>query len=248
MSNKLINYLETAGLNWAVPVVRLCRGEDAREQASELFTKVGLPLIAVLVFLLVWSVGASQVKTSLGVLPGPTAVWRQAFNRYDEHQVQRDKADAFYQRQEERNAAKLERNPDAEIKWRKYTGKPTFYDQIGTSLLTVFTGFVLASLIAIPFGALDALTRAHLQDSVMEIQADLNNTVIMVIHDVDEAVLLSDKIVMMTNGPAATVGEVLEVDLARPRDRLALASDERYNYFRSQVLSFLYERQRRPAE
>lgn len=112
----------------------------------------------------------------------------------------------FYQRQEERNAAKLERNPDAEIKWRKYTGKPTFYDQIGTSLLTVFTGFVLASLIAIPFGALDALTRAHLQDSVMEIQADLNNTVIMVIHDVDEAVLLSDKIVMMTNGPAATVG------------------------------------------
>ena len=99
-----------------------------------------------------------------------------------------------------------------------------------------------------PFGALDALTRAHLQDSVMEIQADLNNTVIMVTHDVDEAVLLSDKIVMMTNGPAATVGEVLEVGLARPRDRLALASDERYNHYRSQVLSFLYERQRRPAE
>ncbi|MEB3734983.1 hypothetical protein ULF88_14710 [Halopseudomonas pachastrellae] len=150
MSNKLINYLETAGLNWAVPVVRLCRGEDAREQAGELFTKVGLPLIAVLVFLLVWSVGASQVKTSLGVLPGPAAVWHQAVNLYDEHQVQRDKAAAFYQRQEERNAAKLERNPDAEIKWREYTGKPTFFDQIGTSLLTVFTGFVLASLIAIP--------------------------------------------------------------------------------------------------
>ena len=144
MSNKLINYLETAGLNWAVPVVRLCRGEDAREQASELFTKVGLPLIAVLVFLLVWSVGASQVKTSLGVLPGPAAVWHQAVNLYDEHQVQRDKAAAFYQRQEERNAAKLERNPDAEIKWREYTGKPTFFDQIG--------GFVLASLIAIPGG------------------------------------------------------------------------------------------------
>ncbi|RGP56034.1 MULTISPECIES: ABC transporter permease [Pseudomonas] len=152
MSNKLINYLETAGLNWAVPVVRLCRGEDAREQAGELFTKVGLPLIAVLVFLLVWSVGASQVKTSLGVLPGPAAVWHQAVNLYDEHQAQREKADAFYQRQEERNAAKLERDPDAEIKWRDYTGKPTFFDQIGTSLLTVFTGFVLASLIAIPVG------------------------------------------------------------------------------------------------
>jgi len=99
-----------------------------------------------------------------------------------------------------------------------------------------------------PFGALDALTRAHLQDSVMEIQADLNNTVIMITHDVDEAVLLSDKIVMMTNGPAATVGEVLKVELARPRDRLVLARDEQYNDYRSQVLGFLYERHSRPSE
>ncbi|MEL0168246.1 MAG: ABC transporter permease [Pseudomonadaceae bacterium] len=152
MSNKLINYLETAGLNWMVPMVRLCRGEDAREQAAELFNKVGLPLIALLVFLLVWSVGASQVKTSLGVLPGPAAVWQQAGNLYQEHQAERAKADAFYQRQEERNAAKLERNPDAEVRIREYTGKPTFIDQIGTSLITVFTGFVLASLIAIPVG------------------------------------------------------------------------------------------------
>ncbi|UJJ32593.1 ABC transporter permease [Halopseudomonas maritima] len=152
MSNKLINYLETAGLNWAVPVVRLCRGEDAREQANELFTKVGLPLIAVLVFLLVWSIGASQVNTSLGELPGPAAVWQQAGNLYEEHQVQREKAEAFYQRQEERNAAKLERDPNAEVRIRDYTGKPTFIDQIATSLLTVFTGFLLASLIAIPVG------------------------------------------------------------------------------------------------
>ncbi|MFD1700719.1 ABC transporter ATP-binding protein [Halopseudomonas phragmitis] len=99
-----------------------------------------------------------------------------------------------------------------------------------------------------PFGALDALTRAHLQDSVMAIQAELNNTVLMVTHDVDEAVLLSDKIVMMTNGPAAKVGEVLSIDLERPRDRLALASDARYNQYRSEVLRFLYERQRRPDE
>ncbi|WP_086479135.1 ABC transporter ATP-binding protein [Oceanospirillum sanctuarii] len=96
-----------------------------------------------------------------------------------------------------------------------------------------------------PFGALDALTRAHLQDSLMEIQKDLNNTVIMITHDVDEAVLLSDRIVMMTNGPAATVGEILHVDLERPRDRLALADDPQYNHYRSQVLSFLYEKQRK---
>jgi len=99
-----------------------------------------------------------------------------------------------------------------------------------------------------PFGALDALTRAHLQDSVMEIQAELNSTVIMITHDVDESVLLSDKIVMMTNGPAATVGEVLNIELERPRNRLELADDPQYNKYRAEVLKFLYERQRRPQE
>jgi nitrate/nitrite transport system ATP-binding protein len=96
-----------------------------------------------------------------------------------------------------------------------------------------------------PFGALDALTRAHLQDTLMEIQRDLNNTVIMITHDVDEAVLLSDRIVMMTNGPSATVGEILDIDLPRPRDRLALADDAQYNHLRHEVLRFLYEKQRK---
>lgn len=96
-----------------------------------------------------------------------------------------------------------------------------------------------------PFGALDALTRAHLQDTLMEIQRDLNNTVIMITHDVDEAVLLSDRIVMMTNGPSATVGEILPIDLPRPRDRLALADDAHYNHLRHEVLRFLYEKQRK---
>ncbi len=99
-----------------------------------------------------------------------------------------------------------------------------------------------------PFGALDALTRAHLQDQVMDIQQRLKNTVIMITHDVDEATLLADRIVMMTNGPAAVIGEVLEVKLARPRDRLALVEDKAYVHCRGEVLRFLYERQRRPAE
>jgi len=98
-----------------------------------------------------------------------------------------------------------------------------------------------------PFGALDALTRAHLQDSLMKIQAELNNTVIMITHDVDEAVLLSDKIVMMTNGPAATIGEVLAIDLPRPRDRVALADDPQYQKYRQSVLRFLYEKQSKPS-
>lgn len=96
-----------------------------------------------------------------------------------------------------------------------------------------------------PFGALDALTRSHMQDSLMEIQNELNNTVIMITHDVDEAVLLSDRIVMMTNGPAATIGEILEVNLPRPRDRIALAENQQYNQLRSDVLRFLYEKQRK---
>lgn len=96
-----------------------------------------------------------------------------------------------------------------------------------------------------PFGALDALTRAHLQDSLMEIHAQLGTTVIMITHDVDEAVLLSDRIVMMTNGPSATIGEILDVKVPRPRDRLALADDPTFVRCRQQVLQFLYEKQRK---
>ena len=95
-----------------------------------------------------------------------------------------------------------------------------------------------------PFGALDALTRAHLQDSVMALHQKLGNTVMMITHDVDEAVLLSDRIVMMTNGPAAKIGEILEVPLARPRKRLELVSDAAYTKCRAAVLKFLYERHR----
>jgi nitrate/nitrite transport system ATP-binding protein len=93
-----------------------------------------------------------------------------------------------------------------------------------------------------PFGALDSLTRTHMQDSLMEIQARLNNTVIMITHDVDEAVLLSDRIVMMSNGPSATIGEILDIALPRPRDRLALAEDPKYNHYRAEVVKFLHER------
>jgi nitrate/nitrite transport system ATP-binding protein len=95
-----------------------------------------------------------------------------------------------------------------------------------------------------PFGALDALTRAHLQDAVMDIQKRLGSTMIMITHDVDEAVLLSDRIVMMTNGPSARIGEVLEVPLDRPRQRLELAADRTYLKCREAVLKFLYERHR----
>ena len=94
-----------------------------------------------------------------------------------------------------------------------------------------------------PLGALDALTRAKLQDELLAIVAATHSTVVMVTHDVDEAVLLSDKIVMMTNGPAATIGEIMEVPLVRPRDRVALAQNPLYQLYRKGVLDFLYSRQ-----
>jgi nitrate/nitrite transport system ATP-binding protein len=97
-----------------------------------------------------------------------------------------------------------------------------------------------------PFGALDALTRAHLQDELLKIVAATKSTVVMVTHDVDEAVLLSDRIVMMTNGPAATIGEIVDVKLARPRDRVELAENTDYLHYRKAVINFLYTRQKRP--
>ncbi|MBC7788116.1 MAG: ABC transporter ATP-binding protein [Methylophilaceae bacterium] len=98
-----------------------------------------------------------------------------------------------------------------------------------------------------PFGALDALTRANLQDELMKIMMKSGCTAVMVTHDVDEAVLLSDRIVMMTNGPAATIGEILDVTLTRPRNRLGLAEDQEYNHLRGEVLRFLYDRHAKKA-
>ena len=128
------------------------------EEYSAFFGSFIFPLIAIAIFLVLWSASAKQVQTSLGQLPGPVAVFQQASNLFDEHVAEREKEVAFYQRQEKRNEAKLAKDPEAEIKIRPYTGKPTFFDQIITSLVTVFTGFVLGSLIAIPIGIVTGLS------------------------------------------------------------------------------------------
>jgi len=120
--------------------------------------KLGVPLIAIGLFLAIWSALAAQIQTSLGAVPGPVKVWEQTVSLYAEHKQERDKEAAFYERQEKRNASKLEKNPDAKIKLRSYTGKPTFFDQVGTSVITVMTGFIIASLIAIPVGIISGLS------------------------------------------------------------------------------------------
>lgn len=113
-----------------------------------------LPIIGLLVFLSIWHLAAREVQTSLGTLPGPVETYQQFHNLVDEHWQEREKEQAFIERQEKRNAAKLAKNPDAEVKIRPYTGKPTFFDQILTSLVTVAAGFMLATFIAIPLGIL----------------------------------------------------------------------------------------------
>ncbi|GAA0792138.1 ABC transporter permease [Marinobacterium sediminicola] len=113
---------------------------------------LGLPLIGLLVFLFIWQVGAKQIDTSLGQFPGPTQVYEQANALISEHFNERERESAFYERQEQRNAERVAKDPDYVPKIREYTGKPTFFDQIGTSLVTVLAGFAIAALIAIPLG------------------------------------------------------------------------------------------------
>jgi nitrate/nitrite transport system permease protein len=157
-STKLINFFELAGLTWFIPVVKMCAGENPAEQFKELWMIMGVPIVAFIIFLMLWDWSAGKVQTSLGAIPGPAAVWDQVGNLVDDHYQEREKEDAFIKRQEERNAKKLAKNPDAEVKIRPYTGKPTYLDQIITSLWTVFTGFVLATLVAVPLGIICGLS------------------------------------------------------------------------------------------
>lgn len=111
-----------------------------------------LPVVGIFVFAVFWAVSASQINTSLGTFPGPVAVGQQTAALYVEHQQARDKEEAFYQRQQQRNAARVAKDPDYQPKIRSYTGKETFFDQIVTSLITVLCGFFVAALMAIPAG------------------------------------------------------------------------------------------------
>jgi nitrate/nitrite transport system permease protein len=129
-------------------------GEGARARAGELGRLVGVPILAIALFLLLWSRLSVTVETTLGRIPGPVAVWQQAGALWTDHVAERTRAKEFYERQVQRNAARLSADPDARVTVAEYTGKPTYVDQIVTSLKTVFTGFLLASVIAIPLGVL----------------------------------------------------------------------------------------------
>ena len=154
MTHKLIKFLNITGLTWFVPFVKIAAGENPRQQIKQLWLIMGVPIIAFILFLGFWSVTAAGVNTSLGAIPGPVAVWIEVSGLVSEHIAETGKRDEFYQRQEIRNQEKLANDPKAEIKFRPYTGKPTYLDQIFTSLRTVFAGFIIATLLAVPLGIL----------------------------------------------------------------------------------------------
>jgi nitrate/nitrite transport system permease protein len=149
-----IRALSLIGLGFLKPVVAMCRGEDPRVHMRQLWLDLGAPILAIAAFLFLWSQVSSGIQTSLGQIPGPAAVWEQAQSLWADHKVQREKAAAFQERQAKRNAERLAEDPNAEVREIRYTGKPSYVDQIFTSLKTVFAGFLLASLIAVPLGIL----------------------------------------------------------------------------------------------
>lgn len=159
MFNTLANLFKKLGLTWFVPFCRLAAGEDAKTQIREILIQIGVPLLSIITFLVIWSALASGVQTSLGTIPGPSQVWEETKGLVAEHQAEREKAAQFKLRQEKRNAEILAEDPKAEVKIRAWTGKATYLDQIITSLYTVFTGFALATLIAVPLGILCGLSR-----------------------------------------------------------------------------------------
>jgi nitrate/nitrite transport system permease protein len=151
--------LALIGLGWLAPLFRIALGGNRRRELAEVWLTLGVPIVAIALFLALWSAMAARLTTSLGALPDPKAVWQEAGNLLDAHRAERARRADFYARQEARNAAARVADPAAARKIRQYTGKPTYIDQIVTSLATVFTGFVLAALVAVPLGIVAGLSR-----------------------------------------------------------------------------------------
>ncbi|MGB1027896.1 MAG: ABC transporter permease, partial [Rhodospirillaceae bacterium] len=150
--------LKLIGLGWMTPMIGIVTGDDIKGNFRELGKQLGVPLCAILAFLLLWGALAPQVQTSLGEIPGPVQVYEQAVSLHQDHLRTQEKIEKFYAMQETLNEKKLAADPNAEVKIRPYTGAPTYYDQIFTSLQTVFMGFMIGSIIAVPLGVLCGLS------------------------------------------------------------------------------------------
>ncbi|WP_299142063.1 ABC transporter permease [uncultured Tateyamaria sp.] len=150
--NAADKWFQVLGLSWLTPVLKAVAGDNPKAQGKEIWRLLGVPLLAIALFMASWATLAPTVQTSLGAIPGPAQVWEQVGNLHADAQREKEKEAAFYVRQDERNAKLIADGRADRVKERVYTGKPTYYDQIWTSILTVFFGFLIASIVAIPLG------------------------------------------------------------------------------------------------
>ena len=156
--NKLDGWFQVLGLSWLTPILKAAAGDNPKAQAKEIWRLLGVPVLAIVGFLVLWANLAPTVQTSLGAIPGPAQVWEQVGSLHEDAEREREKEAAFYVRQDERNAKLIAEGRADKVKHRTYTGKPTYYDQIWTSIKTVFFGFLIGSMVAIPLGILAGLS------------------------------------------------------------------------------------------
>jgi len=151
--------LEAVGVGFLLPIMRIAAGDPIAAQMKEMKHRLLIPLLGISIFLAAWASLAPMINTSLGAIPGPIQVWHQAEKLVEDHRREAAREVAFYERLEVRNEKLRSEGKQDQIKQRAYTGKPTYFDQIGTSLLTVALGFFIATLIAIPLGIASGLSR-----------------------------------------------------------------------------------------
>lgn len=157
--NKADAWFSALGLAWLTPLLKAAAGDNPRVQMREVWRLLGVPLLSIAVFLMLWATLAPRVQTSLGAIPGPVAVWEQAVELHADAVAKREKADLFYDRVEKRNQRLIDAGKADEVKEIAYTGAPSYYDQIWTSIKTVFFGFLVGSVIAIPVGITAGLSK-----------------------------------------------------------------------------------------
>ncbi len=150
--NRASKFLDAVGLSWITPILMMAAGDSPKEQGKILWNRLGVPVLAVLVFMFAWAQLAPTVKTSLGAIPGPGAVWEQAVVLHNDHVAEKQKAAEFKARQDARNDRLIAAGRADQVREREYTGKQTYYQQIWTSLQTVFFGFLIGTVIAAPLG------------------------------------------------------------------------------------------------
>lgn len=159
MKQKTINFLDLIGFTWIIPLVRLATGEEPAVQIKEIGRMIGLPILGLAVFFIIWGIASKNIKTSVGSLPGPKQVWASAGDMLENHKIEKEKKVA-HAKKEAKNKAKWQRSfPDKPYVPSQYTGSPTIVEYVGTSILTVFFGFFMAISIAIPLGVLCGLSK-----------------------------------------------------------------------------------------